>query len=97
MPTEKYPGVLVFFFVSSLSPSQLNRLKMTEPLIIIGHVSKHESLCRDRETSLFSGSCRKGSAAYHPMYRLRVKMAAMGSVEESVDANSTFSLFPAGS
>lgn len=32
MPTEKYPGVLVFFLVSSLSPSQLWTLKTTDAL-----------------------------------------------------------------
>jgi hypothetical protein len=32
MPTEKYPGVLAFFLLSSLSPSQLWMLNTTAAL-----------------------------------------------------------------
>lgn len=38
-----------------------------------------------------------GRVTYHPMYLLRVNMAAMGSVEEIVDEKSALSLEAAGS
>ena len=47
------------------------------------------------------GGRRQGSVvlsyAYHPMYRLRIKMAAMGRVEDSVELISVLSRFGAGS
>lgn len=91
MPTEKYPGVVLLFWASSLSPSQPCTLKTTAALEdwFVSPVWMH---------AMFrNGGAVEARCAYHPMYRLRMKMAAMGRVEDSVELISTLSPFGAGS
>jgi hypothetical protein len=97
--------VLVFFLVSSLSPSQLWTLKTTEALDKPKLVSSFQTFLLYVALSIYS-ACRLRSSrletaamdsAYHPIYRFLVSIAAIGNVDERVDENSTFSALEAGS
>lgn len=97
MPTEKYPGVAELFLVSSLSPSQVCTEKTTEAL----RFRIVSATCPDIPTCHVSNRGRRGNQrrifAYHPMNLLRVSIAAMGSVDDSVEENSAFSPLARGS
>ena len=99
--------MLLLFLVSSLSPSQLWMLNTTAALYRISvslsqfrgaHGAKMRHRWMLREGTDWGHRETVGSeSAYHPTYLLRMKMAAMGRVEEMVDWNSTLSPFAAGS
>ncbi len=61
------------------------------------HVGRYPGARVAREGSAGPGWAVVSGRAYHPMYLLRMKMAAMGRVEERVDWNSTASPFGGGS
>lgn len=118
MPTEKYPGVLALFLLSSLSPSQLWMLNTTAALYDylpsapssvactapppLPHIaqrvaSRWQMLARFDCSGKSKRSGWSVEIAYHPMYLLRMKIAAIGSVEDRVEDSSAPSALPAGS
>lgn len=76
--------MLEVFLVSSLSPSQLWTLKTTAAL----------ERCQWTGTTIIY---QTRVSAYHPMNLFRMKIAAMGKVDDRVDDSSGLSLLATGS
>lgn len=60
------------------------------------HAQMHRRVGEAAERGIVA-SAWDGVCAYQPMYLFRMKMAAMGRVDDSVDWNSTLSPFATGS